>query len=154
MCLASAAACGCHREHAVLCRAVVDRARPARFRGSIRPSHRGAHMAHIGPVGGSVCDLVSRRTLSRGARRAHRAVRAEPGGTFGRIHLFDARASHEPREKALGGSLQSHRVMFCCFRGMSGHIRRRRRKIVIILGELDLIFVNRSGINQSRQCIH
>ena len=41
-------------------------------------------------------------------------------GAFGYI-LFDARASHEPREKALGGSLQSHRVMFCCFRGMSGH---------------------------------
>ena len=123
MCLASAAACGCHREHAVLCRAVVDRARPVP--GDLVeprwPSHRGAHMAHIGPVGGSVCDLVSRRTLSRGARRAHRAVRAGPGGTFGRIHLFDARASHEPREKALGGSLQSHRVMFCCFRGMSGH---------------------------------
>ena len=130
MCLASAAACGCHRDHAVGFRAVVDRARPVSLQDLgtwvLRPLHRGAHMAHIGPVGGSVCDLVSRRTLSRGARRAHRAVRAEPGGTFGRIHLFDARASHEPREKALGGSLQSHRVMFCCFRGMSGHTRRRR----------------------------
>ena len=106
MCLASAAACGYHRDHAVVFRAVVDRARPVSLQDLgtwvLRPLHRGAHMAHIGTVGGSVCDLVSRRTLSRGARRAHRAVRAEP-----RVHsdtFYSTHVHRTSREKRLWGA--------------------------------------------------